>query len=296
MIILKRHLIPDNISRTRLVDYLIGLFDEYPTRSSIKKAIKRGEIRLNNELTNQAEFITPGQEITLVGAQKKIPKIYELTLEVIYQDDHIAVINKPPGISVSGNKFKTIYNSLPFNLTHSQEIDALISPLPVHRLDFATSGLLLVAKTRTALADLGKQFENRRIKKNYRAIVVGQIPDNGIIDSPVEGQEAYTEYQCLSIFPSLKTEFISLVDLFPDTGRTHQLRKHMVEIGHPIVGDSKYGNDFPLLKGKGLFLSAIGLSFNHPVHQRELSLQIPEPNKFQSLLKRENRRWKKYHL
>ena len=103
----------------------------------------------------------------------------EFILEVIYEDDYLAIIDKPPGILVSGNKLKTIVNALPFNLQVSSQIDALINPLPVHRLDFPTSGLLLIAKTNNALVALGKMFEEKKISKIYHAITIGQMKPEG---------------------------------------------------------------------------------------------------------------------
>ncbi len=295
MIILSQHHVPDSVSNIRLVDYSLKIFSEIPSKSGIKKAIKRGEILLNGEKTEQSAWVKHNDTITLVDLQNNPPKVYELKLEIVFEDDYLAVINKPAGISVSGNKYKTIVNALSYNLKPSTTADALKWPLPVHRLDYPTSGLLLVAKTKLARIELGNQFENRQVKKNYRAIVVGQPPDEGVIDNQIENQEAITEYKLIKVTPSLKVKQISLVDLFPLTGRTHQLRRHMAEIGHPILGDRKYGNDLPLLKGKGLFLSAIGLEFKHPVSNEECIFQISEPLKFSSLIERENRRWKKYH-
>ena len=295
MIILSQHHVPDSVSNIRLVDYSLKIFSEIPSKSGIKKAIKRGEILLNGEKTEQSAWVKHNDTITLVDLQNNPPKVYELKLEIVFEDDSLAVINKPAGISVSGNKYKTIVNALSYNLKPSTTEDALKWPLPVHRLDYPTSGLLLVAKTKLARIKLGNQFENRQVKKNYRAIVVGQPPDEGVIDNQIENQEAITEYKLIKVTPSLKVKQISLVDLFPLTGRTHQLRRHMAEIGHPILGDRKYGNDLPLLKGKGLFLSAIGLEFKHPVSDEKCLFQISEPLKFSSLIERENRRWKKYH-
>jgi len=295
MIILSQHLVPESVSNIRLVDYSLKIFSEIPSKSGIKKAIKRGEILINGEKTEQSAWVKHSDTITLVDLQNNPPKVYQLKLDIIFEDEYIALINKPAGISVSGNKYKTIVNALSYNLKPSTAEDALKWPLPVHRLDYPTSGLLLVAKTKLARIKLGNQFENRQVKKNYRAIVVGQPPDEGVIDNQIENQEAITEYKLIKVTPSLKVKQISLVDLFPLTGRTHQLRRHMAEIGHPILGDRKYGNDLPLLKGKGLFLSAIGLEFKHPVSNEGCIFQISEPLKFSSLIERENRRWKKYN-
>jgi len=296
MITLKHHKVPDAIADIRLVDYVVYIFPEIPSRSAAKKSIKRGEILINSNKSEQGEWVKTGQVISLIDLQNKPPKIFELKLEIVFEDDHLAVINKPASISVSGNKYKTIVNALPFNLKTSKSDDALKWPLPVHRLDYPTSGLLLIAKTRSAQIQLGKQFEKRQVKKVYRAIIAGDIPKKGIINQSIDGQDAVTEYKLLISEPSLKVDAVSLVQLMPLTGRTHQLRIHLSEIGHPIIGDDKYGNDLPLLKGKGLFLSAIGLEFAHPITNEKCKFQIDQPQKFTSFLERESRRWKKYNV
>lgn len=295
MIILNKHLIPETVPKIRLVDYALTVFPEILSKSGIKKAIKRGEILLDGEKTEQSAWVIKGQTLSLIDLQENAPKVFELKLDILFEDDHLAVINKPAGISVSGNKYKTIVNALSFNLKPSKSNDALKWPLPVHRLDYPTSGILLIAKTKQASINLGKQFEKRLVKKKYCAIVIGQPPEKGIIDTNIAKQEAYTEYRVIEVIPSLKTQQISLVELFPLSGRTHQLRIHMAEIGHPILGDKKYVNDGPLLKGKGLFLAATGLVFNHPVTKKTSVFQIIHPPKFTSLIEREKRRWKKYH-
>lgn len=297
MIILKQHYVPESVSNIRLVDYALSVFkNEIPSKSGIKKAIKRGEILVNGVKTDQGTWVEPGQSVEYVDLDNKSHKVFEFKLKVVFEDDHFAVINKPAGISVSGNKYKTIVNALTFNLGKSTEKDVLNRPQPVHRLDYPTSGLLLVAKTKTALFKLGKQFEQRKIKKEYLAIVVGKTPDKGIVDIPVAEQEAVTEYKLVEAVPSLKTVWITLVKLHPLTGRTHQLRYHMSEIGCPIIGDKKYGKNMPVLEGKGLFLCATCLEFIHPATKKQCSFQIDQPVKFTSLIKREKRRWKKYHV
>ena len=209
--------------------------------------------------------------------------------------EYIAIINKPAGIPVSGNRYRTVQNALPFNVKPSKERDALKLPRPVHRLDTPTSGLLIVAKTATALMNLGHQLQNRKIAKQYRAIVSGKTPESGQIENPINGQLAITSYKTVRHIRSVKTNWLSLVDLFPVTGRTHQLRVHMANEGHPIVGDKLYVKNQPLLKGKGLFLCAIALEFIHPVLDTKMTFKIEQPAKFTALLNRESERWKKYH-
>ena len=295
MIVLKQHLVPESVSNIRLVDYVLNIFSGFSSRSGIKKSIKRGEILLNGEKTEQGIWVKPGQVIEYVNLQNKPPKVFDLKLDVVIEDDYLAVINKPAGISVSGNKYKTIVNALPFNLKPSAETDALKWPLPVHRLDYSTSGLLLVAKTKAVLTALGILFEKRQVKKKYRAIVVGKIPESGTIEIPINHQEAITRFVVVSHSRSLHTGWLSLVDLYPSTGRTHQLRIHLSAYGYPILGDKLYDKSEHVLKGKGLFLSAVELSFEHPILKTAISAGIEMPQKFARLIASQNRRWKKYY-
>ena len=125
----------------------------------------------------------------MIDNENKPPKPYELNLEIIFEDESLAIINKPAGISVSGNKYRTIQNALLANLRTSSEPDSLKWPRPVHRLDYATSGLLIIAKTSSALVSLGKQFEERRIKKSYKAIVIGKVNNEGVIAEKINDKE-----------------------------------------------------------------------------------------------------------
>ncbi len=295
MIILETHIIPPDFSRTRFLDYCVSHINLLKTRTSIKKAIKKGELLLDDEITNGGTWVKAGQKITLVDREENPPKPYDLRLDVVFEDEHLAVVHKPAGISVSGNKYRTIQNALMINLKTSGEPDALKWPRPVHRLDYGTSGLLLVAKTRQAVANLGEQFEKRQVKKKYMAVVVGKTDEAGTLMNEIDGKEAVTYFRLIRTVRSVHTEWLSLVELFPETGRTHQIRVHMAGSGHPVLGDDKYGTAFKLLKHKGLFLAAVGVSFSHPVTGGELSFQLDIPYKFHRRLETEQKRWEKFH-
>lgn len=293
MLILHTHTVTTETQPIRLSDYAIGIFPQFPSKKGIKKAIKKGQVYINGAKANTGTWVKTGQKIELIALDQKPPKIYELDLPVIYEDEQLAIIHKPAGIVVSGNQFRTIQNALLHNLTPSKAIDGFKLPRPVHRLDYATSGLLLIAKTTTAAIHLGQQFANKTIQKRYQAVVQGQLSSpTGIIDTPIEGKPAITKYDVLQTVPSLKTDHLSLINLYPQTGRTHQLRIHLASLGHPILGDKVYHGDRPLLKGKGLFLAAVELTFEHPTSRELMNLKIEAPAKFNYRLKQEERRWR----
>jgi RluA family pseudouridine synthase len=295
LVILKTHIVPKEVEEIRLYDYAQQIFPTIPSRKGIKKAIAREEIIVDGEKTTTGWWVKPGQKIELLESNINPPKEYQLKLEVVYEDEYFAVINKPAGISVSGNQFRTIQNALIGNIKPSKEVDALRWAKPVHRLDNPTSGLLLIAKTANALVKLGQKFQHKEIHKKYCAIVIGKTPTKGIIDLDIEGLKSLTEYELVRVVSSLRNEFLSLVELFPKTGRTHQLRIHLSKLGYPILGDKLYGNEGEILQGKGLFLSAIELQFNHPITDEPLIIKIDTPYKFNALLDREAKRWKKYN-
>ncbi len=294
MIIIQQHTVPIDIQKIRLLDYALQVFTTVPSRSSMKKVIKRGELLVDDQPGHASNWVQIKQQITLVDLENKPPKPLDFKLRILFEDEHLAIINKPAGIEVSGNKYYTIQNALLTNIAPSPEPDALKWPHTVHRLDMPTSGLLLVAKTASALMELGQQLENREVQKTYRAIVAGKLPDLGDINTYINEQEAFTSFRCVERCHSLKTQWLSLVELFPHTGRTHQLRIHMSDLGFPIVGDKQYGTG-PLLKGKGLFLAAIELKFKHPHNNMPINISVEQPTKFDALFEREERRWKRYN-
>ena len=295
MKIIQTHIVPNNVDPIRFNDYAFGIIDAIPSKSGIKKAIKRGLLIIDGEKAETGRWIKPGQKIELIESEQAIPKPYKMDLQIVFEDDHIILINKPSGLITSGNQYKTAVNAVCYHAKPSTEGDRLAWPKPTHRLDSPTSGLLLFAKTSKALLSLNQQFENKTIKKRYRAIVNGKIDPEGLIDLSIENKEASTRYQRIDLVESLQNQWLSLVDLFPKTGRTHQLRIHLSEIGHPIVGDKIYGIKGDILKHKGLFLCGTQLEFIHPGTNQNITFEIEEPPKFKTLLKREKRRWEKYN-
>ncbi|OCG06490.1 bifunctional tRNA pseudouridine(32) synthase TrmQ/ribosomal large subunit pseudouridine synthase RluA [Gilliamella sp. wkB178] len=192
-------------------------------------------------------------------------------LSILYQDDHIVVVNKQPGIlSVSGNKPQFI-DSIIYRL--QQKYSYVES---VHRLDMATSGIMIAALSKLADREIKKQFRERIPKKQYIAVVFGHLKnDSGTIELPLicdwpnrprqmvdmeKGKHALTEYQVISRNPDNTTR----VKLLPFTGRSHQLRVHMQAIGHPILGDKFYATPEAFSMSKRLLLHAQLLTFNHP--------------------------------
>lgn len=295
MIVVEEHTVTSELSNVRLVDYCIGLFPITPTKNAVKKAMKRGEILHNSKLGQTGTWVKKNDIIQLADPQSKQPKSFPLNIQIIHEEDSFAVVLKPSGLVINGNQFRTLENALIGQLRKSESKDALKWGRPVHRLDSATSGLVIVAKTLEAHRKFGDLFSERKIKKQYHAIVQGK-PENQIITSNVDSKYAESKLTVLSTVSSLRNDFLSLVLLEPSTGRTHQLRKHCAEISHPIVGDQLYGEVGNVMKHKGLFLAATSLQFDNPVSLEKMSISIPVPAKFAALTMREERRFCAHQL
>lgn len=203
-------------------------------------------------------------------------------LKVLFEDEYLAMVHKPAGIQVSGNSFKTVANALGQNLNRSDQSDATM-PQPVHRLDYATTGILLVGKTSKSIRELNKLFENKAVSKTYYAIAIGEMKKNGAINSPIDGKESISRYHVIGSAPSERFGQLNLVKLKPETGRRHQLRIHLASIGHPILGDKDYGIEDLILNGKGLYLHAHSLTFKHPFTQAEVFLEDELPDRFKKI-------------
>ena len=264
----------------RFQKYGVGIFKTIPTKSGIKKAIKKELIFIDGILATTSKYISGGEKIDLFESEKSSTfERLKLDLQVLFEDDYLAIIYKPAGILVSGNKFVTIANGLSQNLKKSNQIDA-VKPQPIHRLDYPTSGLLLIGKTSSSIQQLGDLFRNKEIQKTYFAIAIGKMQAQGKINFSVDEKEAFTKFEVLQTEKSERFEFLNLVKLSPKTGRKHQLRKHLLAIGNPILGDKMYFLEDKILNGKGLYLHAGSLEFSHPFTKEKIKVSKELPKKF----------------
>lgn len=175
----------------------------------------------------------------------------------IFEDEHLLVIDKPCGLVCEEKQVR-------------KELGIVWL---VHRLDKETSGVLIVAKTPQAKGRLDAMFAKREIKKSYLAIVHGaMLREDGVVDTLVDGKSASTSWKCLK-----KREGFSLLECSPHTGRTHQIRVHMRQIGHPVVGDLLYGQRRNEKGVKRLLLHANRLKFKHPITDEEMSFEAAVP-------------------
>jgi 23S rRNA pseudouridine1911/1915/1917 synthase len=273
----------------RLDVFLAGQIGEI-SRSHWKALIQSGKVTVNGASSKPNQKLRSGDVIEWTVPEETPPETLPeaIPLEILYEDDVVLVLNKPPGLVVhpaAGNATGTLVNALFFK-------DAVFESLEragiVHRLDKDTSGVMVVAKSEEAMAELKRQFKARETEKEYLALVWGDLPPNGRIETlmgrhPVhrkkmavltqEGREAVSTYETLECFDE-----VALVRVRIETGRTHQIRVHMAHMGHPIVGDALYGrtrkHHLPE-KPKRQMLHAARLAFNHPESGKRLSFEAP---------------------
>lgn len=282
---LEKHFATAQKTPTRLSDYVPGIFTSITSKKGMKKAIEKGLVKVNGTVAYTSTYINGGEVIELFESEELSDKpIIDLDIEVLYEDEHLAIVNKPAGIVVSGNKSYTLENAFPLSLKISSEPDALQRPLPAHRLDYPTSGVLLVGKTANTITALNKLFEHKKISKTYHAICQGELKNtterDGLIDTVIKGKKAQTKYQILQTVSSPKFGALHQIELYPATGRRHQLRIHLAEMSLPILGDQQYGEEGKILLGKGLFLHATSLAFTHPFTEEEIIVSATLPAKF----------------
>ncbi|CAM9648947.1 unnamed protein product, partial [Heterosigma akashiwo] len=267
-----------------------------PTKTSAKRPCRKALVLVNGEVKRAADFVRTGDrvELQIRSNPAQLPSNAELPFEmkVVFEDDHCAVVVKPPGISVHDNaephSMKTVRACLPHVLKPAK-LDSnhhmLRRPLHVNRLDKPTGGLILAAKTQIALTNLNEQFRTRGVKeKKYRAIVVGRIEQQkGVINEPLKGKASVSRFDVVSHTRSARFGWITTVNLYPETGRTHQLRKHMSMMGNPILGDERYSSAEKQLPGCDLCLWCLSMEFEHPVTKVLVQCAIEEPESFQKI-------------
>lgn len=278
---------------TSLLDYCVTQIKILGSKTAAKKAIQGGKLRINGQRAQVQDSIKNGDILELklerskpTSTNKGIPPI-----PIIFEDDHLLIVNKPGGIAVNGNRNKTIENVLKRQAKRSTQSDALPHPTAAHRIDVPTKGLVLLAKTKTALIQLNKAFQGGKIEKEYRAVVHGKLKEKGQINIPIQGKRAETHFHLIRTVPSKVFGHLSIVRLLLLTGRTHQLRIHLNAIGHLIVGDKQYAGEQKTILGKGLFLCACILHFKHPITNKQLTITIDSPARFTKLLDREEARF-----
>ena len=293
MALIEKHIVPKGTKSQYLNTYAPLVFEYLSSKSKTKLALKEGTLLVNGDRVLEDYILKAGDRLELKSIQSKKPKTkikrFDLEVEVVFEDEHIAAVNKPSGIPVNGNQLKTLENCLGGNIQKSKEKDALDYPAPLHRLDEPTSGIVLVAKTHRAQVSMGKLFESKGIQKRYKAIVIGELKGEGEVDTPIANKPSKTLYKVINSIPSKVYDAVTLMDLYPVTGRTHQLRIHMSSLQHPIVGDKYYSEGFKVFDEKGLFLCSDQVIFMHPITKEKIEINIELPNKFTRYMGRESK-------
>ncbi|CAA0271085.1 ribosomal large subunit pseudouridine synthase D [Alteromonas marina] len=292
----------------RLDQVLADLFPEY-SRSKLKTWIQEGNVAVNGEVITVPRHKMQMDELVTVQAEMDVQvtsQAQDIALNIVYEDEHILVINKPADLVVhpgAGNPSGTVLNAL---LNHYPEIDKVPRAGIVHRLDKDTTGLMVVAKTIPAQTHLVDQLQRREMSREYEAIALGTMVAGGIVDEPIGrhatkrthmavremGKPAVTHYRVIEKFRAYTHLRLKL-----ETGRTHQIRVHMAHIKHPLLGDQVYGGRPRLPKGaseefiaalRGFqrqALHAAQLSLFHPETEEWMTWKAPLPQDMQDLLK-----------
>jgi 23S rRNA pseudouridine1911/1915/1917 synthase len=283
----------------RLDKALAARFAEL-SRVQIQDLIRDGLVTVNARPVKASYRLEGGETIWIkipVPETDREPQPEAIPLVILYEDDQVAVIDKPAGMVVHpalGHTSGTLVNAV---LGRWPEIAQFSTPERagiVHRLDKETSGVIVIAKSAAALDDLRAQFKAREVEKRYVALVEGmpQTPE-GLIDAPIgrdpnqrkrmavvrDGRAAVTEYRVIETYA-----YHSLLEAFPKTGRTHQIRVHLAFIGCPVVGDNVYGPRKQRIKMKRHFLHAAAITFALPGDDRQLTVESPLPASLQNVL------------
>ncbi len=272
------------------------------TRSKIQNLIKAGAVEKNGKACKANAEVKPGDAILMHVPQEKddeMPRPENIPLDVVYEDEDLAVINKPKGLVVHpapGNSTGTLVNALLYRFQTLSGSGGETRPGIVHRIDRLTSGLLVVAKNDAAHEALARQFALHTAHREYLCLVYGNLKeDEGTVDAPIgrhktdrkrmavteDGRRAVTHWRVLQRFG---TE--TLLDVRLETGRTHQIRVHLAYIKHPILGDEVYGSAAPKLGLNGQALHGYRLTFMHPRTGKQMTFTAPVPEDFRSALQK----------
>ena len=270
------------------------------SRTRLQKLIEEGKVKVNGKIEKNSYIVKIGDKILIEEEEPEEIELkpQEIPLDIIYEDNDIIVINKSKVLVVhpgNGNPDHTLVNAVMAKCKGSLSgIGGKIRPGIVHRLDKDTSGLIVVAKNDKAHIGLSEQLKKKEMKKTYIALVRGNIQENeATIQMPIgrstkdrkkmavtkKGKEAITHFKVLKRYGKY-----TLVEVKIETGRTHQIRVHMAEIGHPVVGDMVYSNGKNEFGVEGQMLHAKQLIFQHPITQEKITLTAPLPEYFEKVL------------
>lgn len=282
---------------TRLDKFLATRLERF-SRAALQRLIAEGKVRVNDQTRAASYKIRAGEliRIRVSPPEPSAARAEPIPLNILYEDDDLIVINKPAGLVVhpaAGHAGGTLVNAL---LHHAPQIAIGGAQRPgiVHRLDRDTSGVIVIAKNEASLKNLQAQFKTRTVRKVYLALVRGKITNaRGRIEAAI-GRDPRHRQKMAVVANSAKrareaeTEFVvrvalnnySLLELYPKTGRTHQLRVHLAFIGHPIVGDPVYGRTSDHFNISRQLLHAWKISFDHPRTAARQNFTAPLPNDF----------------
>lgn len=298
MEILKK-IIVENSSNERL-DFYVANVEKDITRATVQRLLEEENILVNGVQKKSSYKVKDGDviEINIPEAKETKLEAEDIPVEIIYEDSDIIVVNKPKGLVVhpaNGNPDGTLVNAI-MNICKDSlsGIGGEKRPGIVHRLDKDTSGILIVAKNDKAHLQMSEQIKNREVKKIYIALVKGIINENeATINMPIarskkdrkkmavdkDGKVAITHFKVLKRYNKY-----TLLEIKIDTGRTHQIRVHMAEIGHPVVGDEVYSNGKNEFGVRGQMLHAKSLDFCHPITGKKMHLEAEIPEYFKDVL------------
>lgn len=268
------------------------------SRSQVQNWLTKERITVNDAVVKANYKVKTGDVIVIEPVEPEVLDVQpeNIPLDIVYEDEDVVVINKPQGMVVHpapGHPNGTLVNALMYHIDHLSGINDVIRPGIVHRIDKDTSGLLMIAKNDQAHESLAKQLAEKTSMRRYLALVHGNIAhDKGTVDMPIgrnpkdrkkqavveNGRHAVTHFKVLERFGQY-----TLIECQLETGRTHQIRVHLAEIGHPLVGDPLYGPR-KTLKGNGQFLHAAQLGFTHPKTGEWLEFSAPLPDIFEQTL------------